>query len=256
MFNKKLGVLCSVLVLLFGAVFSAGVMADAAELESEIKSYQQTFTSDSFVSKKKAIGELEWAGLSDERVYEPLAELILADIMTTDKATVKQLTYYIKGLSFSGNERYSAVLKKVVNEASNKHLIKHSLKALDRIEDHVKWNPVISNALDKADAGDNNRQRVKNMLSSNMAELQRVGAKRVYYAFRNDAELLESVKSLLLAGYKTTEKDKIHIDLMAWLCKALGASGDVAYQEVLQEVADNAGQKKVRKHAKKALRSL
>jgi len=256
MFNKKLGVLCSALTFLFGAVFSAGVMADAAELESEIKSYQKTFKSGSFVSKKRAIGDLEWIGLSDERVYEPLAELILADMMTTDKTTVKQLTYYIKGLSFSGNERYGAVLKKVVNEASNRHLIKHSLKALGRIEDHVKWNPVISSALDKAGAGENDRQRVKNMLSSNMTDLQRVGAKRVYYAFEGDPELLGQVKALLLAGYKNTEKDKIHIDLMAWLCKVLGASGDVAYTEVLQEVADNAGQKKVRKHAKKALRSL
>ena len=56
MFNRKMQVLWSALCFLFGAVFSIGAMADAAELESKIKSYQKTFETGSFVSKKRAIG--------------------------------------------------------------------------------------------------------------------------------------------------------------------------------------------------------
>ncbi|MCF6324773.1 MAG: hypothetical protein L3J89_10720 [Gammaproteobacteria bacterium] len=256
MVNKKMRILWSALGFLFGVACSSGVMADAEEFENEIKHYQKIFETGSFVSKKRAIGELEWLGISDERVYEPLAELILAEIMTTDRTVAKQVTYYIKGLSFSGNKRYHTTLKKVVDEAANRHLIKHSLKAMGRLDNHIQWNPVISGGLDKVATGENDMQRVKNMLSSDIRELQRVGVKRVYYAFGNDAVLLAAVKDFLLAGYKSPDSDKIHIDLMAWLSKALGASGNADFIEVLQEVADNAEHKKVRKHAIKAMRSL
>ncbi|VAW90117.1 hypothetical protein MNBD_GAMMA17-1643 [hydrothermal vent metagenome] len=256
MFNKKMRVLWSALGLLLAATYSAGAMADAAEFESEIKGYQKTLEKGSFVSKKRAIGELEWLGISDERVYEPLEELILAEIMTADRKVAKQVTYYIKGLSFSGNKRYHATLKKVVDEAENRHLIKHSLKAIARLDNHILWNPVIAADLDKAAAGENDIWRVKNMLSSDMVELQRVGVKRVYREFGSDPLLLATVKELLLAGYKKSDKSRAHIDLMAWSCKVLGASGDTAFLEVLQEVADNAEHKKVKKHAIKAMRSL
>ena len=47
-----------------------------------------------------------------------------------------------------------------------------------------------------------------------------------------------------------------YIDAMAWLCNALGRSGQVQYKETLREVSKNAGHRKIRSYAKKNYKLL
>lgn len=253
MYKDKTLVLYSAVIMLLGVVFPAAVMADPAALESEIKSYSEIFKTGSLSSKKKAINKLEWLGISDARVYDPLAELILAKLTTTEKVVAKQFTYYIKALAFSGHEKYKKILQKIESEASHRYLIKHSRKALIRLENHARWNPVIAAGLDKAEVARNDIQRVKNMLASDMPVLQLIGTKKIYRTYSQETKLLDAAEKLLLAGYQHNGKSKRHVDVMAWLCKALGNSGNVKFKATLQEAADNAASKKVRKYAKKNL---
>lgn len=67
-----------------------------------------------------------------------------------------------------------------------------------------------------------------------------------------DTELYAKVAELLKTHYAES-LDSNHVDEMAWLCKALGASGDSQYQELLKEVYSKTLSVKLQHYAEQSL---
>ena len=82
------------------------------------------------------------------------------------------------------------------------------------------------------------------------------GSKRIVRARSFEAPVLETARAVLLAGYRSNENDRRHVDAMSWLCNVLGASGDGRYRGTLQTVADGAANRKLQKYALKNLAAL
>lgn len=97
-------------------------------------------------------------------------------------------------------------------------------------------------------------QRSIEMLVRGGPESQRDVAQSIYNGMERDPEVLEVVAEVLLQTFQ--KSGPIQSDATAWLCKALGASGNVRYKAVLQQVADKAVDKKVRKYASQSLGML
>lgn len=70
-----------------------------------------------------------------------------------------------------------------------------------------------------------------------------------------DSQLYDIAAEVLLRDYKSATSNT-SIDAMAWITKALVASGDAKYLPVLAEVRDNASHKKLKKHASTSHRNL
>ncbi len=68
--------------------------------------------------------------------------------------------------------------------------------------------------------------------------------------------VFDAIEQVLLKGYATKTRNKNHVDAMAWLCKALGASGKAKYKGTLTTVSRKAPSRKLRGYAKKALNSM
>lgn len=84
------------------------------------------------------------------------------------------------------------------------------------------------------------------------SQVQRVNsAKVITRSGLQDQALYQKVADLLKTGY-SQEYEKEHADEMSWLCKALAASGDSKYRELLDEVAANAPSVKVKRYAKES----
>lgn len=66
-----------------------------------------------------------------------------------------------------------------------------------------------------------------------------------------DQELYTKVATLLREGY-AAKTDADHIDEMAWLCKALAASGDSQYRPLFEEVIANTPSTKLKRYAKQS----
>jgi hypothetical protein len=64
------------------------------------------------------------------------------------------------------------------------------------------------------------------------------------------------VEQELLKGYQASGGDRGAVDAMAWLCKALGASGNGKYRGTLQTVAQKAPHRKLQKYAEQSLGQL
>ena len=94
------------------------------------------------------------------------------------------------------------------------------------------------------------------MLGSNNVQDQRDAARLFIRAGASDPVVLDAVEKALLRGYKQDSPDRNHIDAMAWLCKALGASGSARYKSTLSAVASDAPHKKLRGYAEKSMNQL
>lgn len=76
-------------------------------------------------------------------------------------------------------------------------------------------------------------------------------AKLVTQAGLRDQGLYETIAALLKQGYAAGTEDE-HVDEMSWLCKALAASGEPRYRELLQEVAARALSPKLQHYARQS----
>ncbi len=94
------------------------------------------------------------------------------------------------------------------------------------------------------------------LLQSDSAIDLRTGAKSVYYHHLNNAYLTDLAAQALLNNYNDQPRDRDHIDAMAWLCKALGKTGNSNYRETLETVSKEAKNRKLRGYASKNLRYL
>jgi len=97
-------------------------------------------------------------------------------------------------------------------------------------------------------------QRTIDMLVRGGPESQRQAAQDVYNGIERNPDVLDVIAEVLAQGYQ--RPGHIQIDATSWMCKALGASGNVRYRDLLQRVAETAADRKVRKYALQSLEML
>jgi hypothetical protein len=97
-------------------------------------------------------------------------------------------------------------------------------------------------------------QRTIEMLVRGGPESQRDAAQSIYNGIERNPAVIDVAAEVLLQTYRRS--GSIQIDATAWLCKALGSTGSERYRGVLEQVADQAVEKKVKKYATQALDML
>lgn len=239
-----------------GAAQAAG--ESVSEHEVEIQDYIEIFQRDSFQVHHHAIGELEWTGISDERVYDPIAARVKQALEESggrpsklSSSRIDELSWYAKALGLSGNAKYRPLLEKLVQSDSNT-LNYHAEKGVEFLEQFSEWNPIIAEGVEDAPPGKLGEWRARNMLQSDIPELIRVGAKRIYHEYPWEQDLLQTANGILLEHYENPG-DGLMIDALAWICKALGRSGEDAYRQTLEKVVESSPSAKLRKYARKSL---
>lgn len=97
-------------------------------------------------------------------------------------------------------------------------------------------------------------QRTIDMLVRGGPESQREAAQDVYNGIERNPDVLDVMAEVLAQGYQ--RPGHLQVDATSWMCKALGASGNVRYRDLLQRIADTASERKVRKYAQQSLEML
>ena len=95
--------------------------------------------------------------------------------------------------------------------------------------------------------------RLVNMLRAPDLSLKKDAAKKITRSNLREPRLYSVVSDELLTGTKGGGLDKDEADAMAWLCKALAASGDTQYRATLDQLArDIANHRTLRKYARQS----
>jgi hypothetical protein len=77
----------------------------------------------------------------------------------------------------------------------------------------------------------------------------------LFQSGNTNTEVLDVAAEVLLTRYQRAA-DRNSSDAMAWLCRALGGSGNNRYKAALDQVADSAENRKLRGHCEKASKGL
>ncbi|NMH66297.1 hypothetical protein [Shewanella salipaludis] len=230
-----------------------GPQASAGEFTPE--SYRAVFQGDSQFRQKQAIEALAMAGLSDPAIFDALEARLIASLPeATDKTAVDYSAWLVKGLAYSGNDKYLGTIDSLIHGSYPKKLRKYAKQARANLSQYKVWNAILT---DKShyDIGQSQSNNLyANALHSNELELMRMAAKRLMEESKYDDFMLSQLSSELQAQ-RLLSNDKLAIDTYAHMAKALASSGNVKYRPVIADIAANAPQKKLRNYAAKYMKS-
>ena len=220
----------------------------AASPEDDVNFYVKKFSQGQSFDLY-TIESLGWKGISDPRVFdliEQRANQFAAD-GANDSVIRKQVAWYIRALGFSGQFKYSSTIQQFMSDRSYRG---YADDALEDLPSYEKWNPLISNRATFDPQYSDDVNRILNMLRSDDFGLKKIGAKRIYYQ-NKEPVLLDALADQIKVNYM--DVDPKHSDTIAWMVKGLGSAKQPKYRELLQEVAWNARDKAVVRHAKNEL---
>jgi len=105
-------------------------------------------------------------------------------------------------------------------------------------------------------AADVSGKRYIDMMVNGGPPSVRNAAEEIYNTHTTDEEVLDVAAQTLLEGYQQNTSSDTQNDAMAWVCRALGGSGDGRYKSVGDQVAKGSGNRKLQKHCTKAASEL
>ena len=98
--------------------------------------------------------------------------------------------------------------------------------------------------------------RYVKMLANGGPSSMRSAAESIYNTGNTDQDVLDAAAEALTQNYRKNPSSETYADAMAWLCKALGNSGNARYKAVVEDVANNGESRKLKKHCDKAAGDL
>ncbi|WP_372943172.1 hypothetical protein [Shewanella sp.] len=215
--------------------------------------YLTVFQGDNHAQQIQAIETLIISGPQDIAVYDAIeASLKRSLASATDKHAIDYSSWLAKGLGYSGNEKYRATLTQIVEGDYHKKLRKYANEGITNIGQYAIWNPILHTPT-HADLPPR-LNAYSNALSSNDLILIRIAAKRIMHE-REYSEVMLTQLSEQLTQPRLLDDSRLAIDTYAWLAKALASSGNDKFKAVIEDMANNAANKKLRSYAKKYLKT-
>ena len=216
--------------------------------------YVKIFQAGTQFDKEKAAESLAWAGISSPKLFDIIEKEVLDRYASTrDKVGANYISWLVKSLSFSGNEKYRATIITVTKKAASSKVKKYAKAALIELPKYTEYNLVMAPKAWPEFEHPSKNERFINMMKSDETDLLRLAAKRVHYSHNYDAAILEELNATIEKNYKKA-MGADRIDAVAWLCKALAGSRSKDYKATIESVGKTAKEKKLRAYATKYLR--
>lgn len=222
-------------------------------VDEQIDHYLEVLARGGNDQKIQMLKGLQWSGISDPRLFDPVAEQVESRYLegNLNKPEIQLIAHQIRALGYSGNDKYNDLLRRVESDAADKRFRKHAKKALIELDQFSLWNMKIRIADAPTEGKSVEIATYMKMLSVDDPAVQRLGARAIYAQRLNDPDLINVAAQQLEDMYNRPGLDKTGQDTAAWLCKAIGQSGNFDHVDLLSRVAAESQYKKVRKHAQK-----
>ncbi|HWV16410.1 MAG TPA: hypothetical protein VN030_13335 [Cellvibrio sp.] len=239
--------LCSLALI---ATVQSSWAASSSVLEAEIAGLKQQFAGTPR-DVSRAVHSLEWTGISNPELFDDIATRLEAGYGGTSKYALELNSWLVKSLALSGNEKYLPLMNTIAARKDIKKLNRHTINSLENFAKFQRWNPIIAANNETAKTPQElNRLRTLNMLNADDGELMERGAKIISRQYMQEKELIDTINSVLLANYQTTDSDKKQA--VEWMSKILGESGKHEYKTTLDKIAgDSSASRKIRNDAAK-----
>jgi hypothetical protein len=242
---------------LFLSLALAGSGFAQIDRTDEVEALKNGLSSGSSAHRVKTAKLITQAGIVDQALYEQVAALLKAGYADgTGSDHVDEMSWLCKALAASGDPKYIPLLEEIADKAPSFKLTHYAEQSIDLIEEYASRIRILNSTETWDDDLSDEENRLVNMLNSDKIQLKRDAAKTVVRRISVHEKVYEAVAAELqkmLAEGRTSSQD---IDTMAWMCKALAASGDRKYAETLKQVHDGTTSVKLKTYASKALKQI
>ncbi len=236
---------------LIACCFSLAV--SATDIPSE--DLEKIFSSQNKSQIKTSVQTLPLSGYTNESAFDAIeAEMLRSLPLASDKESIDYTAWLLKGLAFSGNPKYRETLEQVYQGKHHKKVRKYAKKSLQILEQYQQWNPILASQDSLSSEQSSRNNALKNALLSDLLELKRQASRYIYNNRVRDEFLLDVLQQELESS-RLLKHEKHAIDTYAWMAKALASSSNPKYQHTIADIAANSSEKKLRKYAKKYLKS-
>lgn len=229
------------------------------ERSQEVNKYIEMLNSKSYKTRVDAAKYVSRSGLTDTNLFNVIREKLLSryNTTTTNHKHIDEMSWLCKALAASGSEEYVPTFNKIIENATSEKLIKYAKQSLALLPEYAERNKIMNETKNYNSNLSNEVNRLISMLQSDNINLKRDAAKTIYRGHYSEKELYEALNGQLLRWYKTVSSTDRHgNDTIAWMCKALAASGMIEYRSTLNEIYENTMSVTVKKHIKKSLKTL
>ncbi|AWF82903.1 hypothetical protein BTJ40_19920 [Microbulbifer sp. A4B17] len=250
-------------ILIFFIILLSPITALAKDIQpllnQEVDNYVAELKGENNSDLSKVANRITGAGLSDERLFDVVEQVLLEKHQANmtfaqrDDQVISQIVNLLRTLSSSGNTKYSSTISKIMRESGNRAIRNRAKHVLTKFSFYQKRNALMQNMDGHIDTNSLHTTRLLNLLNSNDMIMQRFAAEEVVRDGTAEVAIQEWF-------YKAIEKDvrqpvdKLHIDTLAWYCKALGTVNKNEYKEFLSSIANDRNvHRKIRRHVKKIL---
>jgi len=192
-------------------------------------------------------------------LYQKVAALLEAGYAEEfEKNHTDEMSWMCKALAASGDPQYKGLLSEVANNAPSSKLQRYARQSLDLFEQYVKRNQILNAKANWDDQLSAEENRLVSMLRSDDIGLKRDAAKSIVRSFGMNAKVFDAAATAVTEMAKAGTSGNLNGDTIAWLCKALGASGHSKYVDVLNQVLASIPEEniKLRSYAIEARNSL
>ncbi len=224
-------------------------------IDEQIDHYLDLLENGSYESKVQMLERLQWSGLTDRRLYDPLESRLRFAAMQSDKNMNKKeralIGHMIRALGYSGNERYRSMLINYKDFSASNKFRGYARKALAQLNQFKHWNQLVADSNFSVNGKPVEITTYMKMLNTDDVMVQRLAARAIFHERQKDMDLLALTAEKLEGLYMRQGLDRDAQDTVAWLCKAVGEYANWHYEELLSKVAKNSPYQGVRKHAKK-----
>jgi len=251
----KLGYILMFLTILM--VINGTVFAQADHSE-DVNKFLSMLGSKSIKTRIDALKYISRSHLSDPMLFNFIEKRLLEEyqLNTNNLDHIDEMAWLCKALASSGNEEYRKTLQKVTDTTSVQKLKKYAKQSMDLIKEYARKNKMLAENKYTKDGMSPKAAKHMTMLKSDEISMIKDAAKELCRSIIDDQRVYDAASEVLLEMYKQKSLSKENIDTLAWLCKALGASGMEKYKTVLDEIINDTSSEKLKKHATKSREML
>lgn len=223
----------------------------------EVETLLNVLDSGSSTQRVKTAKVITQAGIEDQALYEKVAALLRDGYAkSSDSDHVDEMSWLCKALSASGDPRYEVLLNEIAEQAPSSKLRHYAKQSIGMIEEYAERIQILKSTETWHADLSIEENRLLNMLNSDKLQLKRDAAKSIVRSNNFHNKVYEVVASQLLEMADDTSWNTDKVDTMAWLCKALAASGNSKYKATLRQVESKADNPKLKMYASRALKQL
>ncbi len=223
----------------------------------EVETLMNALNSGSSAQRVQTAKVITQSGIENGALYEKVADLLRAGYSKGYNSDhVDEMSWLCKALSASGDATYKVLLEEIAEKAPSSKLKHYALQSIDMIDEYAQRIEILKSTEIWQNDLSAEENRLLNMLSSDNVQLKKDAAKTIVRSIKVHNKIYDVVAAELLSMLADGGSGSKDIDTMAWLCKALAASGDSKYEEPLKQVETGAENSKLKMYASRALKQL